>query len=277
MKHLTGLRNQVKDLSKLTYQMWGIPLHPSYGELKLAKDQYMNEINATKKQHWQEWLEDIEGNDLWTANKYILLEPWDGGKTHVPSLTTTNSDGTITEAVTNHEKSEILARSFFPPPPNADSIPPDVIYPGPVKCLSCITSDQLKRAINHLSGYKAPGPDGICNIIFKECADTLIPYLLFLFNAVFTHCMYYQPWRSFSTVVLQKPGKPNYSIPKAYHPIALLNTMGKLLTAVVANQLTYILEHHQLLLNTLWGVPGQIHYWLTPSTGRDNQECLAFT
>ena len=109
------------------------------------------------------------------------------------------------------------------------------------------------RAIVNLSGYKAPGPDGICNIVFKECADILVPYLLHLFNAVFSHRSYYQPWRCFTTIVLRKPGKPNYSIPKAYRPIALLNTTGKLLTAIVAEQLTFLLEHHQLLPNTHFG------------------------
>lgn len=113
--------------------------------------------------------------------------------------------------------------------------------------------EQITRAISCLSGYKAPGPDGICNVVFKECAVILVPYLLFLFNAAFSHRTYYQPWRCFSTVVLHKPGKPNYSIPKAYHPITLLNTTGKLLTAVVADQLTHILERHQLLLNTHFG------------------------
>lgn len=131
-KRLSKLRDRVKDLSKLAYQMCGIPLHPSHNDLKAAKDQYANEINATKKQDWQDWLEDIEGNDLWTANKYILSEPCDGGKTRVPSLITTNPDGSKSEAFTNCEKSEILAKSFFPPPPVADSIPPDAEYPDPV-------------------------------------------------------------------------------------------------------------------------------------------------
>lgn len=113
--------------------------------------------------------------------------------------------------------------------------------------------NQIARAIVHLSGYKAPGLDGICNIVFKECASILIPYLTPLFHAVFSHHVYYQPWCCFTTVVLRKPGKPNYSVPKAFRPIALLNTTGKLLTAVVAEQLTYVLEHHHLLPNTHFG------------------------
>jgi hypothetical protein len=57
----------------------------------------------------------------------------------------------------------------------------------------------------------------------------------------------YKPWKSFTTVVLRKPGKPRYDVPKAYWPIALLNTMWKVMTAIVADQITFITEKHQLL------------------------------
>jgi hypothetical protein len=57
---------------------------------------------------------------------------------------------------------------------------------------------------------------------------------------------------------LRKPGKPRYDLPKAYRPIVLLNTMWKVITAIVANQLTYITEKHQLLLaNHFGGRPGR--------------------
>jgi hypothetical protein len=48
-------------------------------------------------------------------------------------------------------------------------------------------------------------------------------------------------------VVLRKPGKPQYDVPKVYQPIALLNMMGKLLMAIIAEQLTYYTEKHGLL------------------------------
>ena len=49
------------------------------------------------------------------------------------------------------------------------------------------------------------------------------------------------------TVILCKPGKPDYSVPKAYHPIALLNTTTKLLSAIVTDRASYLLEAHGLL------------------------------
>ncbi|KIJ11392.1 hypothetical protein PAXINDRAFT_60494, partial [Paxillus involutus ATCC 200175] len=50
--------------------------------------------------------------------------------------------------------------------------------------------------------------------------------------------------------ILRKPGRPDYTITKAYHPIALLNTTGKFLTVVIMDQLTFLLEQHNLLPNT---------------------------
>ena len=48
-------------------------------------------------------------------------------------------------------------------------------------------------------------------------------------------------------VVLRKLGKPRYDSPKAYRPIALLNTMSKVLTAIMAELMTSYRESHQVL------------------------------
>jgi ribonuclease HI len=59
--------------------------------------------------------------------------------------------------------------------------------------------------------------------------------------------------------VLRKPGKPDYSLPDAYRPISLLNTLGKLLEAVIARRLSYLAEKHGLLPNSQFGGrPGRI-------------------
>jgi hypothetical protein len=63
----------------------------------------------------------------------------------------------------------------------------------------------------------------------------------------------YPPWREFTTVVLHKPGKPDYMLPKVYQPIALMNTTYKLLSSVIANHLSDILEKHELIPPTHFG------------------------
>ncbi|OJA16795.1 hypothetical protein AZE42_13675, partial [Rhizopogon vesiculosus] len=96
---------KVNRLSRQAYLMRALPLHPSHIELKTARNLYADEITATKKQHWIDWLEDLEGNDVWTANRYATTEPTDGRRSRIPTLTAMGTDGSIIEAATNDEKS----------------------------------------------------------------------------------------------------------------------------------------------------------------------------
>src|SRR6266481_5102605 len=65
--------------------------------------------------------------------------------------------------------------------------------------------------------------------------------------------VYYSQWREIITCILRKLGKPRYDIPKAYCPIALLNTIAKLLMSIVAEELSHLVESHHLLPATHFG------------------------
>jgi len=49
---------------------------------------------------------------------------------------------------------------------------------------------------------------------------------------------------------MKKPGKDDYTVPKTYRPIALSNTIGKIMDAVLARRLGYLVETHHILPNT---------------------------
>ena len=82
---------------------------------------YIYYINV--RDHWQEWLEDATGDDIWTAHRYIKTSPGDGSRTRVPTLKGKNRDGQDIIATTNEEKGDLLARMLFPPPPPRTSRP----------------------------------------------------------------------------------------------------------------------------------------------------------
>jgi hypothetical protein len=48
-------------------------------------------------------------------------------------------------------------------------------------------------------------------------------------------------------VVINKPDKPDYSLPKVYHPISLLECIGKLLKKVIAKQFNWNIKTHCLI------------------------------
>ena len=88
--------------------------------------------------------------------------------------------------------------------------------------------------------------------------DVLIEHLFFIYRAVFELNVYHNKWLTSTTLVLRKPGKPAYNIPNAYSPIGLLDTLGKLLSTLVAADLTFLVEKHELLpSNQFGGRPGR--------------------
>ena len=185
-KELTELKKKANQLSRQSYKYRALPDHPCHAASKKADKTLVNEIFKTKKEHWQSWLEESMDTDLWMAHCYINLSPGDGSHARVPTLTRKDEQGNTTTASTNEEKGEMLAKMLFPPPPETSSVPADPTYPEPAKNWTLITQEQLAKAISNLSPYKAPGPDGVANIVLKRCSTTHIDHLLPIFNAVFT-------------------------------------------------------------------------------------------
>ena len=52
---------------------------------------------------------------------------------------------------------------------------------------------------------------------------------------------------------MRKPDKPNYKILKAYRPIALISKTAKVLTAIVADNISHLVEQNHLLPKTHFG------------------------
>ena len=242
-KELTAMRRYANKLGRKASKLNNQPDHPIHAEYDKAKTKYAKEIAWNKKTHWRDWLERAEDPDIWTANKYISAADTVGGNvTRIPSLSSGEGEQ-VSLAVTNEEKSRILVKTFFPmkrtaneeETRNVEDIE-EVDTPGPICKMSKLTRDQITRHLAKLKPYKAPGPDGIPNIVLTKCADLLIDRLYYIYNAMVKHDLFYEPWKKFTTIVLRKPGKPKYNVPKAYRPIALINTLVKVLTAVLAEQ-----------------------------------------
>ena len=157
-------------------------------------------------------------------------------------------------AETFEEKAEMLKAKFFPPPPPADlSDIPGSFYPAAADCPMMITKNEVIANIQCLKSDKAPGPDGITNKILKACSTKLAELLTPLFQACVTQAYHPREFKRANTITLKKPGKKDNTSPKAYRPIALLNTMGKVLEAVIAKKITHIAEQHRLLPDTQMG------------------------
>ncbi|KAJ8468306.1 hypothetical protein ONZ45_g17291 [Pleurotus djamor] len=254
-EELERLRKARQTLKGQAYRERNTPLHPVHEELRRAEAKYRSSLRETKRAHWENYLEELDPESIWTANKYLSNPATDGASSRVPSLTFEEAGGRKYTATSNEDKGRRLAQMFFPPKPDGfqPSIPrtrqPEVNYE--VR----ITMERVTRTIGSLKPFKVPGPDGIPNIV--------------LMRAIFDSDYYPKAWRRWTTVVLKKPGKPRYDVAKAWRPVALLNTMGKVMTALVTEDIVHICETSKVLpQNHFGGRPGRstsdaLHYLTT--------------
>ncbi|TFK17096.1 hypothetical protein FA15DRAFT_605751 [Coprinopsis marcescibilis] len=81
---------------------------------------------------------------------------------------------------------------------------------------SNINDKQIGRAIRKMKPYKATMTGTIPNSVFINAKDMLIPYLGPLFRATHNLPYYLDIWALTETLVLKKPGKPDYCAPGAW-------------------------------------------------------------
>lgn len=84
------------------------------------------------------------------------------------------------------------------------------------------TKERIIKKLKSLSPYKAPGSDGIPNVVLGKCADILAPHLVYIFNSFEELKAFVEAWLYSDMGVLRKPGKASYFFAKCFHPIALI-------------------------------------------------------
>ena len=136
---------------------------------------------------------------------------------------------------------------MFTPTPEAP--PPLPIPPGPTLQWPTVTAEEIASAIQTSAPNKAPGPDGMPFLLLQK-AYLAAPQL---FNTLYPHLIEYgyHPfcWRQATGAILKKQNKPDYTAPKAYRIIALLNCLGKISEKIIATRLSYLAATSDLLHN----------------------------
>lgn len=251
---LLQMKKTLNKLSNQAYKSRALPDHPIHRELKAHRTAYKKKIFEEKEQHWKEFLEGVDENTIFTAAKYATALDIDTDfRTVIPTLKTLNEDGSVAStAITNEEKATLLASVFFPKaPPNAElnRNPCRNPLPDPPP----FTEERIIKKLQSLSPYKAPGSDGIPNVVLGKCADLLSPYLVHLFNSFDKLKAFVEAWLYSDTGVLRKPGKASYFFAKCFRPIALIMTLAKAYTSLLADDISHVAELLGLIPPTQFG------------------------
>ncbi|KAF8674800.1 hypothetical protein AX14_005246 [Amanita brunnescens Koide BX004] len=131
----------------------------------------------------------------------------------------------------------------------------DEIPQRPLRDFPLISLKEVWDALRPTTNSSAPGADHVTwrhlklALSFPDTDASLVR----LFNNICHEGVWPSYFKDSQSVIIPKPNKPDYSIPKAYRPIALLNTIGKLLTKILANRLQHDAAEFGLLHRDQFG------------------------
>jgi hypothetical protein len=133
-----------------------------------------------------------------------------------------------------------------------------------------IYEEEISSVIKKLHPYKAAGNDGIAFFVLMYLGSPLVSFLKPLFQAYIDFSYHLATFCHCNTVLLRKPGKRDDSVSGAWQPIALLNTLRKVLESVIAQRISSLSEEHSLLptqhmgARPRWSIDTALEYLLQP-------------
>ncbi|EUC58975.1 reverse transcriptase, putative, partial [Rhizoctonia solani AG-3 Rhs1AP] len=130
------------------------PRNPIHEEYHKASREFRQAVEQARTDCWNRYIDNVDGDALWRAHKYLKSLGTDTGSSRIPTLTTKQPDGSTMQSVTNADKSRTLYESFFPRPVAAPI--PEHDYPEAATEFRIIDEKDVQNAISNLKPGKAP-------------------------------------------------------------------------------------------------------------------------
>jgi hypothetical protein len=111
-----------------------------------------------------------------------------------------------------------------------------------------VISNNIASVLEKLLSGKAPGPDGIPNEILIVLSPEILIGLAYTINKALVEDTLLDHYKELIIIILRKEGKKDYSLLDSYRPIALKNTLTKVVEKVLVIRLNRAAEEYTLLL-----------------------------
>lgn len=115
-----------------------------------------------------------------------------------------------------------------------------------------ITREELQQVGDNLLLHKAPGQDGVLDVILKHVIKERPELLLGTLSKCLQEGHFPSTWKESRLVLLRKRSKP-LDQPFSYRPICLKNTVGKLFERIIKNRLEVHLDQNRAISGKQFG------------------------
>ncbi len=218
-----------------------------FKEFQRKKNSYFLAIKIAKRDCWNTYLEEATSKDVFRALNYTKRRE----NPILPSLTYQNANQQE-QAFSFKSKCQAFLTTLFPTPPQTDS-PQWKNYQESRWEWPKVSEIEIERAIFSSAKKKAPGPDKISFLILQKAYRAIPSLFHTVFKALVDSGYHPENWREAIGIALKKPNKPDYSNPKAYRIISLLNCLAKTSEKIIATRLGYLASTTNLLADSQIG------------------------
>lgn len=213
---------------------------------KLIKNTLTNIINAKIRNYnndiWDNKLKNLTVKDksIWKIAKSLTKNM----DTMIPTLNGPNGP-----VFTDNEKANVLAENFERVHHLTENFGDDdtenVVNhtyteiksePIDINDVELTSPKEVLEAINKTKPRKAPGPDGIQNILLKNLPKKAIVQIMYVINTCLKMSYFPIAWKKANVLAFPKQ-KKDKSSPQNYRPISLLPTLSKIFEIIIFNRI----------------------------------------
>ncbi|KAG7302910.1 hypothetical protein JYU34_012897 [Plutella xylostella] len=227
----TSLEKMRSNVRKLFNRAKNTKKEEDWKAFQIARNNFKKETRAKTRESWRNFCATIQSESKAARAKKCVSND---SQNQLDTLK--NPDGTYTK--TESERNSLLLRTHFPGCEMLAEASCDQDMLSPImnsssdadSIAAAVTNEEkVKWAISSFLPFKSPGADGIVPALLQWEVDIIVPRMVVIYRACLALGYIPKGWREVRVVFLPKPGKDDYTSPKAYRPISLSSFLLKTL------------------------------------------------